>query len=194
MSVAEDVTRGRGKKPPPPRVTLPLTRARARLSVLQSRCITIPPEGLRAAMRRKLALRKAKAALAFDREFRLPAPAQLTLAISLHPPMPRTRAECKDGPRPCPWVRCKFNLYLDADESKDGKIKLNFPGTFPWDMPPTASCALDVVDEEGGEELALEEVGMRVNLTRERVRQIELAFRKLMMPHVDPDYREDDDE
>ena len=27
---------------------------------------------------------------------------------------PQTRAECVDGPRPCPYVSCKHHLYLDV--------------------------------------------------------------------------------
>jgi len=27
---------------------------------------------------------------------------------------PRTRAECVDGPRPCPYVSCQHHLYLDV--------------------------------------------------------------------------------
>jgi hypothetical protein len=81
---------------------------------------------------------------------------------------PRSRAECKDAPRPCPWVACKHHLYLDINP-RTGSIKINFPDLEPWELPHT--CALDVADGGG---LTLEEIGTITNLTRERVRQVEM--------------------
>lgn len=82
---------------------------------------------------------------------------------------PKSRADCVDGIRPCPFVSCKYHLYLDVkDETRS--IKLNFPHLEVWEMEHT--CALDVA-ENGG--LTLEEVGHILNLTRERVRQVEVA-------------------
>ncbi|HEY3354014.1 MAG TPA: sigma factor-like helix-turn-helix DNA-binding protein [Polyangia bacterium] len=83
-------------------------------------------------------------------------------------PRPTQRCECEDGPRPCPFVSCKHHLYLDVNP-ETGSIKLNFPHLEPWEM--SESCALDVA-ERGG--ITLEEVGTIVNLTRERVRQVEV--------------------
>jgi hypothetical protein len=81
---------------------------------------------------------------------------------------PRTRAECSNQVRPCPWVACKHHLYLDVNP-RTGSIKLNFPDLEPWELEHT--CALDVA-EDGGH--TLEEVGDITNLTRERIRQLEL--------------------
>src|SRR5688572_696068 len=39
---------------------------------------------------------------------------------------PATRGECKEEARPCPWVSCKYHLYLDVNP-ETGSIKLNFP-------------------------------------------------------------------
>lgn len=82
---------------------------------------------------------------------------------------PKTRADCIDGPRPCPFVSCKYHLYLDVKDETQS-IKLNFPHLEVWEMEH--SCALDV-SEQGG--MTLEEVGHILNLTRERVRQVEVA-------------------
>ncbi len=87
---------------------------------------------------------------------------------------PRTRAECADGPRPCPYVSCKHHLYIDVSP-RTGAIKLNFPDLDVWEM--TESCALDVADRGG---TTLEDVGAIMNLTRERIRQVEVkALAKL---------------
>jgi len=80
---------------------------------------------------------------------------------------PKTRADCVDGVRPCPYVSCAYHLYLDA--SRTGAIKLNFPDLEVWELGE--SCALDVAAFGG---CKLEEVGAMLNLTRERVRQIEV--------------------
>jgi hypothetical protein len=87
---------------------------------------------------------------------------------------PRTRTECADAPRPCPYVSCKHHLFLDVS-ARTGAIKLNFPDLEVWDM--NESCALDVADRGG---TTLEDVGAIMNLTRERIRQVEVkALAKL---------------
>lgn len=84
-------------------------------------------------------------------------------------------------PRPCPFVGCRYNLYLDA--TIKGNLKLNFPDLEPGDMPVHGSCVLDVVDAGGA---TLEEAGGYLNITRERVRQIEhVALAKLRAAGVD---------
>jgi hypothetical protein len=82
---------------------------------------------------------------------------------------PRNRGECADMERPCPFVSCKYHLYIDVHPVR-GSIKLNFPDLEVWEM--TETCALDVADRGG---ITLEEVGEIMNLTRERVRQVETA-------------------
>lgn len=86
------------------------------------------------------------------------------------PPRPKTREDCANVPRPCPYVSCKHHLYLDVSR-RTGAIKLNFPDLEVWEMPPSASCSLDIADRKGA---TLEQVGEILNLTRERVRQIEV--------------------
>ncbi len=79
---------------------------------------------------------------------------------------PVTRRDCVDGPRPCPFVGCRHHLYLDVTES--GELKVNFPVLEPDELE--VSCSLDVAD--GGEH-DCQAVGDVMNVTRERVRQIE---------------------
>jgi len=100
---------------------------------------------------------------------------------------PHTRSECRDGIRPCPFVSCRFHLYLDVNP-RTGTLKLNFPGLEVWEMPFT--CALDVSDMGGR---TLEEVGQILNMTRERVRQLESSALKKIRTAIerndeDPDF------
>lgn len=80
---------------------------------------------------------------------------------------PRTRADCADGPRPCPWVGCRHHLYIEVNPTT-GTLKLVHPDKEPWELEET--CSLDVA-ERGG--LTLEDTGRLLNVTRERMRQIE---------------------
>ena len=97
-------------------------------------------------------------------------------------PRPTTRDECRGEARPCPWVACKHHLYLDINP-ETGSIKINFPDLEPWELKHT--CALDVA-ERGG--ITLEEVGEIMNLTRERIRQVEVrGLLKLKMGSPSPD-------
>jgi hypothetical protein len=93
---------------------------------------------------------------------------QVASTASAQAERPKTRAECAHEQRPCPWVSCKHHLYLDVNP-RTGTIKLNFPDLEPWELEHT--CALDVADDGGH---TLEEVGDITNLTRERIRQLEL--------------------
>src|SRR5450432_1180060 len=87
---------------------------------------------------------------------------------------PATRAECAEGPRPCPYVSCKHHLFIDVSP-RTGAIKLNFPDLEVWELGE--SCALDVADRGG---TRMEDEGAIMNLTRERIRQVEVkALAKL---------------
>ena len=87
------------------------------------------------------------------------------------PKKPVTRADCFGSPRPCPWVSCRYHLYLDVDDC--GRLKTN--GDDPSTMK--CSCALDEA-ERGGQKL--ESIRKIYDLSRERIRQIiEHALRKI---------------
>lgn len=94
-------------------------------------------------------------------------PEEAELLSELNQTRPRNRADCVNSARPCVYVSCKYNLYLDVNP-ETGSIKLNFPDKEIWELEYT--CALDVA-EKGG--ITLEEVGEIMNLTRERIRQLE---------------------
>lgn len=99
---------------------------------------------------------------------------------------PDTRAECGEKRRDaegrlvaCPWVSCKYHLYLDVNPV-NGSIKLNFPDIEPHQLKE--SCALDVAAKGG---TTLEHVGELTNMVRERIRQVELgALQKIYRKQV----------
>jgi hypothetical protein len=82
-----------------------------------------------------------------------------------------TRGACRRLPGPCPHAVCRFNLTSERRDSRGAK---------PAEVHPPVvreACALEAA-EQGG--MTLEEIAMRLCLTRERVRQIELgALKKL---------------
>ena len=100
---------------------------------------------------------------------------------------PKTRADCENGPRPCPYSSCKHHLLLDV--SDNGSVKFNFPGLDFDEIPET--CALDVADRvresarsTDDPDATLQEVARCMNLVRERVRQIEgKALAKIRLKH-----------
>jgi hypothetical protein len=111
---------------------------------------------------------------------------ELRVGALMYPPVdderPKSRGECREELRPCPYVACKFHLYLDVNP-ETGSIKINFPDLEPWEL--TTTCSLDVA-ERGG--ITLEEVGEIMNLTRERIRQVEVrGLLKLKMGSPSPD-------
>lgn len=88
---------------------------------------------------------------------------------------PETRADCKDGPRPCPFVSCRWHLFLDV--KRNGGLLLNFPDLEPHELRET--CTLDVAERGGKKHIT---IGRAMNLVRERIRQIE----DLAIAHLSP--------
>ena len=91
---------------------------------------------------------------------------------------PRTFADCDAADLgasvPCPFVSCKHHVALDVNE-RAGSIKSNFPDRDPDEIPHT--CTLRVAERGGA---TLDDVAAVMNLTRERVRQIQdIALAKL---------------
>ena len=89
--------------------------------------------------------------------------------LSDMPPRPRIRADCLDGPRPCPWVGCEHNTYLDIRDG--GKIWGTRPLTEPDEYPAEYSCVLDMIDNNP-DGLDCYEIADALNVVYERIRQI----------------------
>jgi hypothetical protein len=100
-----------------------------------------------------------------QRRLRVLARAEADEAHGEHP-RPRTRGECLDAPRPCPYVGCRHHLALDVTPS--GSISEPYPGRELEALADT--CSLDVADRG---EHTLDEIGRILGVSRERVRQIE---------------------
>ena len=77
---------------------------------------------------------------------------------------PKTRGDCIGGIRPCPWATCKHHLVHTQKGFKSGAV-VDIDA-----MPDT--CSLDVADRDGA---ILDDAGQALGLTRERVRQVEMA-------------------
>lgn len=90
------------------------------------------------------------------------------------PERPRTRADCVDGPRPCPFATCIYHLFVDI--RMDGSLRINADAI--ENMANT--CALDVADEGPH---TLEQVAEMLTLKRERVRQIEVGAMTKLEDH-----------
>lgn len=86
---------------------------------------------------------------------------------------PRTRGECRGGIRPCPFVSCRYHLFLDIDE-ETGEIRLNYPGKEIFELENT--CSLDIA-EQGG--VPLPEVARILNVGQKAIRN--LVVRSLAM-------------
>lgn len=81
---------------------------------------------------------------------------------------PMKRSQCESGVRPCPYVMCRYNLYLDV--RGDGVLRVNFPNLEPEEM--IASCALDMADDGPR---TLDQVAGLMGMSKERARQIEAS-------------------
>lgn len=82
--------------------------------------------------------------------------------------LPATINDCPGPGNPCPYVSCRYHLFLDVAAS--GSIQYNYPNLeSPLDLK--RPCALDYAMSP--KELTLEEVGEILGgVTRERIRQI----------------------
>jgi hypothetical protein len=89
-----------------------------------------------------------------------------------------TRGACRKLPGPCPHAVCRFNLTADRRDNRGAKpAEAHLPVV-------REACALEAA-ELGG--MTLEEIAIRLSLTRERVRQIELGALKKLWARLNDD-------
>jgi hypothetical protein len=94
---------------------------------------------------------------------------------------PKTRAECKGGPRRCPWIFCSHHLYTSRSGSG-----------WQYQKRPleelSETCVLDVVDKHPGG-IILDDVAELLGFgSRERARQLqEMAKLKIALKWGTPE-------
>jgi len=94
---------------------------------------------------------------------------------------PGKRCDCENGIRPCPFIFCRY--HLSSNIRKSGLLEINAQDS-------EYSCVLDVVEANGC--VSLPEIGKLMNITMERVRQIELnALNKIQEVWDENDTPED---
>lgn len=93
-------------------------------------------------------------------------------------PRPRTRGDCANVPRPCPFVGCRYHLFLDV--GKGGVLRLNFPDKEPHELK--RSCALDIAAAGG---LGQKVVAKILGVSKQAVQQSE----KRSIDRLDPRLR-----
>lgn len=98
---------------------------------------------------------------------------------------PKTRADCANIPRPCPFVGCLYNNYLDV---RGNRVRI-LHDCDPLDINPQTSCALDVADNTDG--LSLSEVGDILGLSGEMVRIIQDTALNKIKTFLSEQYEDD---
>lgn len=91
---------------------------------------------------------------------------------------PKTRGDCVDGIRPCPFISCKFNTYI-AHITQRGEVKT----PFAQDVTEltVSNCALDYSGatwEEIGEATGVDREAARVTADRAAVK-----MQRAMLPY-----------
>lgn len=116
--------------------------------------------------------------------------------IEIREGVPASREECRTGPRPCPYVRCKWHLWRIDSADRAGKPHNGMragttlrPAWLEWPLPP--SCAADYFDrgESSSSEIATALGTHRGNVwliwKREHVRAAFARLRTLLAEHED---------
>ena len=102
--------------------------------------------------------------------------------------VPKIRGDCENGLRPCPWLRCEHHMFwvkhnltsMNGKREKPGNVyavtekkildKMTDEEIMEEIFSMKETCVLDVA---GRGETTLEELGLILGLTRERIRQVE---------------------
>jgi hypothetical protein len=96
---------------------------------------------------------------------------------------PMSRDECRGGQRPCPYVECRFHLWLVDAESRPGRRHHRAQGGAPEaEINPVTmtTCALDISERDDKTLMPFHEIGEVLGVSDERARQLcERAVEKL---------------
>ncbi len=93
------------------------------------------------------------------------------------PGVPHTRADCPTT-RPCPFVKCRYHLWLVEAESMPGRRRERTAPASDFHPWSNTTCALDVAENQNSVEVVAKALGM----SDRQVRRIkEQAIEKLRM-------------
>jgi len=85
---------------------------------------------------------------------------------------PKTRGDCGNVPRPCPFAGCRHHNFLEV--RRDGSLRLNHPHLEdPSEMTADQSCSLDVADANRQGMLHLN-IAPHLGHVRQRMGQLEV--------------------
>jgi hypothetical protein len=95
---------------------------------------------------------------------------------------PKTRADCVDGPRPCPWVGCRYHLRtpLRFEPATDGsgRVHVRFMAAQAEDLSwlddgDAPTCALDIAETVAlsGEVASRKLLARLLGATRQAIQQ-----------------------
>jgi hypothetical protein len=87
---------------------------------------------------------------------------------------PETYGECVPAGRPCPWHACRHHLGINVRRGRNGdSLQIVFPGLEVDEIEET--CSLRVAEEtaDRGEPMSHDEVGEHMNMTYQRVVELE---------------------
>lgn len=88
---------------------------------------------------------------------------------------PKTRADCEDVPRPCPYVGCRYNIFLDV--TPFGTLRFRQDDNWEGHFDGRDNCALDIAARGPS---TLQEIADVTGVCRERVRQeLDMALEKI---------------
>ena len=106
-------------------------------------------------------------------EVRYPVLWRHPIVVDLSLKKPCVRADCASLPRPCPFISCKYNLFVEIGPK--GSLDFTWPRTQPHQMPQ--SCALDLADEGG---LTVQELADEMRLGLDVVKKsVDAALRSV---------------
>lgn len=91
---------------------------------------------------------------------------------------PRTRADCIESHRPCPWIECRYSLVGERGNAARGKVYHYNHGDHETPLESIAhTCALDVAADGAH---TFEEVSQMLGVSKQRIQQLsDAAFAKL---------------
>lgn len=113
-------------------------------------------------------------------KLRVVSPLQLPPDWELRAGVPRTRADCANVPRPCPYIACRHHLWLRLQQEQPGNPQAGKQGLTTFRPATMQSCALDVA-ERGA---SYDEIGDYLGMDSTRARQIaQGAIEKLQDEH-----------